>query len=74
MPWTGVVDMAGVRVVCIKMSEDMLEELEEISRETGESRSSLIRHAIRSYINNYRRISEQSRKKSVTIKQMKIEI
>lgn len=74
MPWTGVVDMARARVVCIKMSEDMLEELEEISRETGESRSSLIRHAIRSYINNHRRISEQSRKKSVTIKHMKIEI
>lgn len=74
MSWYGVVDMAGVRVVCIKMSEDMLEELEEIARETGESRSSLIRHAIRSYINNYRRISEESRKRAIVVKQMKIEI
>lgn len=74
MYWAGVVDMAGVRVVCIKMSEYMLEELEEISRETGESRSSLIRHAIRSYINNYRRISEESRKRAIVVNQMKIEI
>lgn len=74
MPWAGAVDMAGVRVVCIKMSEDMLEELDEISRETRESRSSLIRHAIRSYINNHRRISEESRKRAIVVKQMKIEI
>jgi metal-responsive CopG/Arc/MetJ family transcriptional regulator len=66
--------MARVRVICIKISEDTLKELEEIAHETGESRSWLIRHAIRSYINSYREISEQSRKRSIAIKQMRIEI
>jgi metal-responsive CopG/Arc/MetJ family transcriptional regulator len=74
MPWAGAVDMAGIRVICIKISEDTLKELEEIAHEVGESRSWIIRHAIRSYINNYRKVSEESRKRAIAIKQMKIEI
>jgi metal-responsive CopG/Arc/MetJ family transcriptional regulator len=66
--------MVGLRVICIKIPEDMLKELEEIAHEVGESRSWLIRHAIRSYINSYRKVSEESRKRAIAIKQMKIEI